>query len=201
MMKQVATILSEGISMSEAEIADTTGQVKENREILLKGYPFIDLLPIPLDDHDQIDKLVKSDETGDTLFNFLWRELSSIDKDEVIPNLEKSINDLSAIYAAFQVAETDSLTPSQIGDIIRGSYPDIDLLPLGTQSDEDIEEAIQNDETGDTLFKFIWRELCHGDCPDPLDLIQQAINDLANVLKEFQNAYAAQDDGGTKPAP
>jgi hypothetical protein len=46
---------------------------------------------------------------------------------------------------------------NQAQTILLASYPDIDLLPFDSAAEA--EQRVEDGETGDTLFDFLWREL------------------------------------------
>lgn len=66
---------------------------------LLKGYPEIDFLGSC--DPAEINALVKADETGDTLFAFLWRELNDDcdSPEEARHRLERAINEIEGVLS------------------------------------------------------------------------------------------------------
>lgn len=73
------------------------------RKILLTAYPQIDILPIDPDDLRQVDEAVRNEETGDALFNFLWRELGEAGRsDEAIRVLDQALEDLQAVRDAIE---------------------------------------------------------------------------------------------------
>lgn len=75
-------------------------QTNPYQRALIEGYPAVDLLPFDTEDHDEIQAAVDSDETGDTLFTFLWRELSDLGEDDpqaVAETLGRAIEDIRAV--------------------------------------------------------------------------------------------------------
>jgi len=70
---------------------------------LLAAYPSLDLLPFDLTDYSAISKMVAANQTGDTLFNFLWRELSDLDpadRSDALARLSAAMRDIDAVYQA-----------------------------------------------------------------------------------------------------
>lgn len=76
--------------------------VNANQLALLAAYPNLDLLPIDPSDPDGVAAVVENDATGDTLFNFLWRELNDAGEDRraASAKLAEAIRDLEAVKAA-----------------------------------------------------------------------------------------------------
>ncbi len=70
--------------------------------LLLASYPNADLLPIDRNDLGAVDMTVRAHETGDTLFDFLWLEISDLGEEglqSVLKGLDTAIRDLQAVEA------------------------------------------------------------------------------------------------------
>jgi len=92
-------------------LEDPDGPAAANRHplhvLLLANYPNADLLPFDHSDHAAITTLVAADHTGDTLFNFLWRELADLEPDDEAgarERIESALGDLQAVQKAFLAA-------------------------------------------------------------------------------------------------
>ena len=75
--------------------------------LLLRSYPNADLLPFDHSDHAAIATLVAADATGDTLFNFLWRQLAGLDPSDEAGARERiagALNDIQTVQRAFEAA-------------------------------------------------------------------------------------------------
>ena len=75
-------------------------ELKPAQLLLMKVYPGVDLLQLDPNDPASVDAMVKTDEVGDTLFTFLWREIGQFQPDEtehVIQALEDAIRDIETV--------------------------------------------------------------------------------------------------------
>ena len=64
------------------------------------------------------------------------------------------------------------------------AYPGVDMLPIDPTDPEAVEEVVDNDAIGDTLFAFLWRELDDVGDVDPADALralESAISDIQAV--------------------
>lgn len=72
---------------------------------LLSTYPMVDLLPLNLGDPDRVDRLVRSQGSGDGLFDFLWKDLANFSDDadpaEVIDRVRLARRDIEMVEEAF----------------------------------------------------------------------------------------------------
>lgn len=72
-----------------------------------KSYPNADLLPFDPSDHAAIADMVASNATGDTLFNFLWREMAHLDPTDTegaYERIQSALRDIQAVERAFRPA-------------------------------------------------------------------------------------------------
>lgn len=81
------------------------------RAALLASYPDIDLLPIDPADPESTQEAVRATDpvngTGDTLFDFLLRELDkdvTEDPDEALSRLQKAVDDIQAVMSHIENA-------------------------------------------------------------------------------------------------
>lgn len=70
---------------------------------LLESYPNIDLLNLDAGDEAQVEAAVADGSTGDTLFNYLWKEFGDHDGDSiehVLKTLDQAARDIFAVRQA-----------------------------------------------------------------------------------------------------
>ncbi|HRY01557.1 MAG TPA: hypothetical protein P5256_00405 [Beijerinckiaceae bacterium] len=89
----------------ETEAGDAPAPVAPHpfHALLLASYPNVDLLPFDPSDYSAVDAAVRNNETGDTLFNFLWRELSDLapdDREDALARILAVERDVQAVYRA-----------------------------------------------------------------------------------------------------
>jgi len=105
----IAAALIDIAGIKPFEDTPDAAEVKRNplHLMLLESYPNADLLPFDHCDHAAIATLVDADSTGDTLFNFLWRELAELDPSDEAGARERiasALHDLEAVQRAFLAA-------------------------------------------------------------------------------------------------
>ncbi len=74
--------------------------INRYQRLLLEAYPDLDLLPIDPKDHREVDDTVRSHETGDTLFDFLWLELGDVGDagpEDALRSLDQAIAELQKV--------------------------------------------------------------------------------------------------------
>lgn len=76
---------------------------EDPRAVLARSYPGRDMLPVDLSDHAATGKAVDTNEAGDTLFSFLWRELGDADgsMEDALQMAETALADIEAVASAF----------------------------------------------------------------------------------------------------
>jgi len=127
------------------------------QNLLLESYPIIEDLPIDPDDVDEVDELVEAGEVGDTLFEFMWKELARADgKEDAMAVLAKAMADLNEVGEALarQPDRNDYRTVLREHYVSKGAGFDFDL-----QDPEAVESAVEANQQQDMLFSFMWREL------------------------------------------
>lgn len=71
------------------------------QEMLLEAYPVIKYIPVDACDSEAVDEAVAKGETGDRLFDFLWRELASVNScaefGDAMALLDNAIRDIEAV--------------------------------------------------------------------------------------------------------
>ena len=75
----------------------------EFQKLLLEAYPNVDLLPVDTSDENRVEAAVRDGATGDTLFDFLWRDLadhSGGDAEHVLKTLDQALQDILAVREA-----------------------------------------------------------------------------------------------------
>lgn len=77
---------------------------------LMRSYRDMDLLGCDAQDPQSVDRAVAEHKTGDTLFEFLWRELSDdIDLNEAIKRLGMAEDDIAIVRGALEeIDETEN---------------------------------------------------------------------------------------------
>jgi hypothetical protein len=67
------------------------------------------------------------------------------------------------------------------------AYPSVGMLPIDPTDPESVEEVVDNDAIGDTLFAFLWRELDDVGNVDPAD----ALRALESAIADIQTVKSA----------
>lgn len=66
-------------------------------------------------------------------------------------------------------------------------YPGVHMLPFDVADLGQVEEKVQADATGDTLFTFLWRELANAESSEAAALLMaQALRDVSEVYGAFE---------------
>lgn len=72
---------------------------------------------------------------------------------------------------------------NELQKLLLAAYPNVDLLPFDHADEQDVEAAVQDGRTGDTLFDFLWREMADhsGDAENALEALDHAMRDIRSV--------------------
>jgi len=144
---------------------------------LLEAYPVIDMLPLDPSDVEEVERMVAADEVGDTMFEFLWRELKLADS---VPSAEMLLNmaikDMEEVLEAFrsQPGRTD------FQRMLVESYTKETKFGFDLNDPEAVQAAVDADRTNDLLFSFIWRDM------DGVDTSEDAIHHLSKAIEEIE---------------
>jgi hypothetical protein len=86
----------------------------EFQKALLTSYPNIELLPLDPSNEAEVDAAVASGSTGDTLFEFLWKEMAdhSGDPENALEALDHAIRDVRAVREAVMEVRSAPRAPS-----------------------------------------------------------------------------------------
>ncbi|MDE4914367.1 hypothetical protein PQI07_27225 [Methylobacterium sp. 092160098-2] len=87
----------------------------EFQKLLLAAYPNQDMLNFDPTDERQVEDAVREGSTGDTLFDFLWKELADHSGDEVehvLKSLDQAARDIQAVREAVVAAFDAPRAPS-----------------------------------------------------------------------------------------
>lgn len=86
----------------------------EFQKALLESYPSIELLPLDPSDEAEVDAAVAGGSTGDTLFEFLWKEMADHagDPENALEALEHAIRDIRAVRDAVMHIQAAPRAPS-----------------------------------------------------------------------------------------
>jgi hypothetical protein len=80
------------------------------QKLLIETYPSIDLLGLDAGDEAGVEAAVAGNSTGDTLFEFLWRELADHEGDSaehVLKTLDHAVRDILVLREAVSSAPDD----------------------------------------------------------------------------------------------
>lgn len=80
------------------------------QKLLIEAYPNIDLLGLDVGDEAEVEAAVAGGSTGDTLFEYLWRQLADHEGDSaehVLKTLDHSVRDILAVREAVLAAPDD----------------------------------------------------------------------------------------------
>jgi len=146
---------------------------------LLRSYPGADMLPIDAEDHEAVDRAVREDATGDTLFAFLWKELGNAENASAADLLmSTALDDTRAVYDAL-VSSSEDENPKAV---LARSYPGRDVIPVDLDDHVAVDRAVREGSTGDLLFSFLWRELGDADgVAEARRMAETALDDLQAV--------------------
>lgn len=88
--------------------------VNEFQKALLASYPNIELLPFDASNEEEVATAVADGRTGDTLFEFLWKEMADHtgDPDNAVEALEHTIRDVKAVRDAVMDIRSAPRAPS-----------------------------------------------------------------------------------------
>lgn len=102
-------------SGDSAGLAQEVASVSPLQCALLDIWPDIDVLPFDRTDPAAVDHAVRSNETGDTLFNFVWLEMADLRGDDLevaLKAIRRGADDLSTVADALEQRLAPGSSPS-----------------------------------------------------------------------------------------